>query len=149
MNPMLAKLKNASRRLETTNPRLGFQISKLVREIRGAKSSAEVQLETWDDFAAWWNTNRSQGLLFQLIDALGEGNPVIKQLQDVMTQQDALERQLHDAYLQLKGKAPSTGLPAESAEAPAEAPAEELAPAITAPAEEPLSDLTEELPEGV
>lgn len=134
------KLKSAARRLEATNPKLSLKLSQLAREVRGAKTT-DIKIDSWDDFAAWWNTNRSQGLLFTLVDSLGEGNPIIKQMQDVMTQQDGLERQLHEVYLALKsGKAPAPS-------APTEAP-EELAPAVEAPAEEPLSDLTEEVTEG-
>lgn len=139
MNPMLAKLKSASRRLETINPKLSLKLAQLAREIRGAKSS-EISVDSWDDFASWWNTNRSQGLLFTITDALGEDNPVIGQMKEVMSAQDALEAKLHDIYLQLKGGGKA---PAPATEAPAEAPAADAAPAIEAPLEEPVADLTE------
>lgn len=142
MNPMLAKLKSASRRLEATNPKLSLKLAQLAREVRGAKAS-EISLDSWDDFASWWNTNRSQGLLFTITDSLGQDNPVIEQMKQVMSSQDELERQLHDIYLSLRngGQAPAPTAPEGGLDA-----TEELAPPAEAPvAEEPAEEATDDL----
>jgi len=142
MNPTIAKLKRVAQRLEKTNPQLSLRVSQLTREVRGAKAT-DVKLESWDDFAAWWNQNRSQGLLFTLVDSLGQDNPVIEQMKQVMSSQDELERQLHDIYLSLRngGQAPAPTAPEGGLDA-----TEELAPPVEAPAaEEPAEEATDDL----
>lgn len=142
---LIRTVRRASRAVDTKNPELAFKLSQLARSIRIA-AKQDVKLESWDDFVSWWNQNRSQGLLFSLIDALGDQNPVIGLLKQIMSEQDALERKLHDAYMQLKGGSPAPEADmTETLEEPAPA-AEEPAEEAEAPAaEEDGADLLEDV----
>lgn len=112
MDELVEKVLRIAALVEDRDDALAFRLSRLARTISAAKQT-DVKLDSWDDFASWWNQNRSQGLLFSLVDALGSDNPIIGQMKSVMAEQDQLEAKLHDIYLQLKGQQGT--LPAEPA----------------------------------
>jgi len=87
---------------------LAFYLTAVSRSISAA-TQTEVKLESWDEFSSWWNANRSPGLLFSLMDALGKGHPAIKKLQEINKKSDFLDKELHGVYMMLKGKATKGG----------------------------------------
>lgn len=103
MDELVEKVLRIAALVEDRDDAMAFRLSRLARTLSAAKQT-DVKLDSWDDFAAWWNQNRSQGLLFSLVDALGSDNPIIGQMKSVMAEQDQLEAKLHDIYLQLKGQ---------------------------------------------
>lgn len=130
MDELVEKVLRIAALVEDRDDALAFRLSRLARTLSAAKQT-DVKLDSWDDFAAWWNQNRSQGLLFSLVDALGSDNPIIGQMKSVMAEQDQLEAKLHDIYLQLKGQQGT--LPSETSAPLTETepmPAAEPAPAL-------------------
>ena len=130
MDELVEKVLRIAALVEDRDDAMAFRLSRLARTLSAAKQT-DVKLDSWDDFAAWWNQNRSQGLLFSLVDALGSDNPIIGQMKSVMAEQDQLEAKLHDIYLQLKGQQGT--LPSETSAPLTETepmPAAEPAPAL-------------------
>jgi len=107
--------------------KLAFRLQQAGRSISAAQQT-EIDLESWDSFYTWWNNNRSEQLLFSITDTLGEQNPAVAHLKEVLQKQNELDKQLHNIYLGLKGEGEGQGgeEPEGEPEPEPEKPAEEL-----------------------
>lgn len=83
-----------------------YVMSAMQRKINAAKA-VEIKLDSWDDFSAWWAQNRSETLIYSMIDELGEDSTVVKEMQDILHQQEELDRKLHGVYIALKSGSPT------------------------------------------
>jgi len=82
--------------------KLAYRLMQVGRQISAAKTD-EIDLESWDSFYAWWNENRSEQLLYSISDALGEQNPAVAHLAEILEKQEEIDAQLHAVYMGLKG----------------------------------------------
>lgn len=80
-----------------------LKLAEVIRDVRCA-AAEEINVTSWDEFQRFWERNRGEQLVFILIDKYGPDHAVVNKVKELVTKAVDLDRELHDLYMQMKGK---------------------------------------------